>query len=99
MPSRLAEGRHRAALSCWPGAEVARGCVEAQIAIDMGGPMGGQLPIRAVRLIREWSSLHRAELYDNWERAQAHMPLARMRAAISAVRADYKEMIAAWRTT
>jgi hypothetical protein len=49
---------------------------EAQIIIDTGGPLAGQLPIRALRLIREWTGLHQAELRDNWERAQARTPLA-----------------------
>jgi hypothetical protein len=49
---------------------------EAQITIDTGDPLAGELPIRALRLIREWTGLHRAELRDNWERAQARTPLA-----------------------
>jgi hypothetical protein len=49
---------------------------EAQIVIDTGDPLAGQLPIRALRLIREWTGLHQAELRDNWERAQARTPLA-----------------------
>jgi hypothetical protein len=49
---------------------------EAQIVIDTGDPLAGQLPIRALRLIREWTGLHQAELRENWERAQARTPLA-----------------------
>ncbi|HEV3320727.1 MAG TPA: DUF4160 domain-containing protein [Solirubrobacteraceae bacterium] len=49
---------------------------EAQIVIDDGTPLAGRLPIRAVRLIREWVELHRGELGDDWERAQAREPLA-----------------------
>ncbi len=49
---------------------------EAQIVIATGTPLAGQLPIRALRLIREWAELHRAELRANWESAQAHTPLA-----------------------
>jgi Domain of unknown function (DUF4160) len=48
----------------------------AQIVIDTGAPLAGQLPIRALRFIREWVELHRAELRDDWERAQARTPLA-----------------------
>ena len=33
---------------------------EAKIVIDTGDPLAGQLPIRALRLIREWAGLHRA---------------------------------------
>ena len=49
---------------------------EAQIVIDTGAPLAGQLPVRAQRLLREWTGLHRAELQANWERAQARAPLA-----------------------
>jgi Domain of unknown function (DUF4160) len=49
---------------------------EAQIVIDTGTPLAGQLPIRALRLIREWTELHRVELQANWERAQARTALA-----------------------
>jgi hypothetical protein len=49
---------------------------EAQIAIGSGDPLAGRLPIRALRLIREWSMLHQAELQDNWRRAQAREPVA-----------------------
>jgi len=30
----------------------------------------GELPPRAARLVREWTSVHRAELEANWERAE-----------------------------
>jgi hypothetical protein len=30
------------------------------------------LPPRAHRLVLEWADLHRAELMDNWRRAQHH---------------------------
>ena len=49
---------------------------EAQIVIETGDPLAGQLPVRALRLIREWTRLHQAELRDNWEHVQARMPLA-----------------------
>ncbi len=48
---------------------------EAQIAIDTGTPLAGELPAGALRLVREWSAPHRAELRENWDRAQAHTPL------------------------
>ena len=44
--------------------------------IDTGDPLSGQMPIRALRLIREWAGLHRDELQTNWERAQARTPVA-----------------------
>ena len=49
---------------------------EAQIIVSTGDPLGGELPRRALRLVREWLDLHRAELEANWERAQAREPLA-----------------------
>lgn len=30
----------------------------------------GELPRRALALVLEWASLHRLELYENWERAR-----------------------------
>jgi len=49
---------------------------EAKIAIGSGGPIAGQLPGRALRLVYEWTERHRGELHDDWELAQARMPLA-----------------------
>lgn len=49
---------------------------EAQIVIETGEPLAGYLPIRALRLIREWTGLHEAELQADWELAQARAPLA-----------------------
>jgi Domain of unknown function (DUF4160) len=36
------------------------------------------LPDRAVRLVREWAELHRAELAENWMRARDGQPLERI---------------------
>ena len=43
---------------------------EACISIDTGAITEGRLPKRALRLVKEWSELHRAELTRNWERGQ-----------------------------
>jgi hypothetical protein len=43
---------------------------EAQIAIATLQVQAGSLPNRALALTTEWASLHRAELWDNWERAR-----------------------------
>jgi hypothetical protein len=48
---------------------------EAQIVIETLEPSGGELPARALRLVREWAELHRTELEANWARAEAHEPL------------------------
>jgi hypothetical protein len=44
---------------------------EAVVAIATGDVIRGQLPERALRLVREWAAMHRAELEDNWARVQA----------------------------
>jgi hypothetical protein len=49
---------------------------EAKILIASGDPIAGELPIRALRLVREWATLHEAELQVDWELAQARQPLA-----------------------
>ena len=37
--------------------------------------LAGTLPERALRLVREWAGLHRAELEANWQRARDEQPL------------------------
>ena len=51
---------------------------EAKITINTGEPIAGNMPTRALRLLREWTDLHQAELQLNWEQAQARMPLAKI---------------------
>jgi hypothetical protein len=46
----------------------------ASIAFD-GTVLGGNLPPRALRFVREWTALHQDELMSNWERARAEEPL------------------------
>ena len=46
-----------------------------KVAIGSGEVLGGSLPPRAMRLVREWRLLHRAELEANWERARNHQAL------------------------
>jgi Domain of unknown function (DUF4160) len=47
----------------------------AQISISTGRVLEGSLPPRALRLVREWTRLHRGELHVNWDRAQGDEPL------------------------
>jgi Domain of unknown function (DUF4160) len=47
----------------------------AQISITDPRVLNGTLPPRALRLVKEWASLHEAELQANWTRAQALDPL------------------------
>jgi hypothetical protein len=49
---------------------------EHSAAIDLDGEiLGGTLPPRALRLVREWAELHREELLANWARARNREPL------------------------
>lgn len=43
---------------------------EASIAIATGEVLRGELPDRALRLVREWMAIHRDELDANWARIQ-----------------------------
>jgi hypothetical protein len=51
---------------------------DASFAIDTLEILGGSLPDRAVRIVREWATLHRAELDADWQRARASLPLDRI---------------------
>ncbi len=48
---------------------------EAQIVIETLEPLAGMLPLRALRLVREWAEMHRDELEANWAKAEARLPL------------------------
>lgn len=48
---------------------------QATIDIDTGQVLAGSLPGRALSLVREWMVLHREELQELWQRAQAREPL------------------------
>jgi hypothetical protein len=45
---------------------------EAQVAIEDSRVIEGRLPPRAIGLVVEWATLHRAELLRAWERAAIH---------------------------
>lgn len=47
---------------------------EALITLD-GGVYSGDLPRRALSLVREWLAVHREELAEDWELAQFKKPL------------------------
>jgi hypothetical protein len=47
----------------------------AAIVITSGDVLAGHLPPRTLRLVREWLSLHRDELDQNWLRARRNEPL------------------------
>jgi hypothetical protein len=48
------------------------------IAIETSEVIAGSVPARALRLVQEWTELHREELMQNWERARAQAPLERI---------------------
>jgi hypothetical protein len=54
---------------------------EALVAIADGVVFDGELPSRAARIVREWSVEHQQELMDDWDRAQALLPLERIAGA------------------
>lgn len=51
---------------------------DASIAIESLDVLAGSLPDRALRLVREWATLHRVELEANWNRARDGQPLERI---------------------
>jgi hypothetical protein len=51
---------------------------EAEILIETFGTHKGSLPRRAHSLVLEWASLHREELWGNWERARRGEPLKKI---------------------
>ena len=51
---------------------------EAKVAIETLELEEGNLPRRALALVLEWAALHRAELWDNWERAREGQPLVQI---------------------
>jgi hypothetical protein len=51
---------------------------EAKVNIETGEIFVGQLPTRQARLVKAWTGKHRRELAENWNRARAHLPLAKI---------------------
>lgn len=51
---------------------------EAQIAIEDGRVLRGELPGRALRFVREWLEDHRHELDENWRRGSRPEPFQRI---------------------
>lgn len=42
--------------------------------IETGDLIEGNMPRRAIRLIQDWTELHRVELLDNWFQSQKDNP-------------------------
>lgn len=51
---------------------------DASVAIETLEVLGGSLPARALRLVREWAEADRDELAANWQRARDGAPLERI---------------------
>ena len=51
---------------------------EASLTIETVEVLAGELPPRALRLVRDWASNHQEELRENWDRARRHEPLRRI---------------------
>jgi len=54
---------------------------EALIAIDGGELLEGQLPSKALKLVRDWTEQHRQELLEDWQLAVELKPLQRIAGA------------------
>jgi len=51
---------------------------DAFVSIETGEVIFGHLPKTAARLVSEWTLARRAELRENWRRAQVSQPLERI---------------------
>lgn len=51
---------------------------EAVYGIETVEVLRGKLPRRAHALVVEWTTLHRAELEENWDRARAGSPVKKI---------------------
>jgi hypothetical protein len=52
---------------------------EFKITVDIeSGEVRGNFPVRAQRLVLEWTSLHKDELVENWNLARQRQPLRRI---------------------
>ncbi len=51
---------------------------EASIAIESMQVLRGYLPPRALRLVKQWASIHREELLQNWHLAEQGEVLERI---------------------
>jgi hypothetical protein len=50
----------------------------AVVGIETGEVIAGSVPLRALRLVQEWTDLHRDDLMHNWDRAREQAPLDRI---------------------
>lgn len=57
-----------------PHFHVRHGSTDASIEILTSRVIEGRLAARAARLVREWATIHRSELLENWRLARAELP-------------------------
>ena len=48
----------------------------ARVEIESEQVVSGSLPTPQMRMVRRWTSLHRDELLENWERRERKEPLS-----------------------
>lgn len=58
-----------------PHFHVRFGEYRATISIQTADMIEGDLPARALKLVREWAGIHQHELRENWRRARMHEPV------------------------
>ena len=58
-----------------PHFHVRYGGFDVSVEIRTLAVTGGRLPAAVARRVRRWAALHRDELLDDWNRAQAKRPL------------------------
>jgi hypothetical protein len=52
---------------------------DQEVTVEMQtGVVKGEMSRRALRMLFEWSEKYQAELMENWERARARRPLAKI---------------------
>ena len=51
---------------------------KAVIGIESNEVLAGSLPKRIRGLVRQWASIHRQELLENWTRSEQNLPLKRI---------------------
>lgn len=54
------------------------GRAKAVVRLSDGKVISGELPPLATKVVREWTLARRAELEENWKRAQTHQPLEKV---------------------
>ena len=48
---------------------------EALIVIADGSVLAGSLPNKALRIVQDWTAVHRSELLENWQKGTDLLPM------------------------